>query len=110
MPRMKRKDKRALPRKGILITEKPGKGSKRQDYGYYSYNKPRKKQPMWREVRQNTFVPTGQLSVTIVTRGSNRDGRPKMPSSKRVRVWGIFVCCLALARRARVAPGPAVRR
>ncbi|WP_209715731.1 hypothetical protein [Marmoricola sp. OAE513] len=62
---------------GILIAEKPGKGSKRQDIRYrYPYEPPRKTQPMWREIRQNTFVPTGQLSITIVAKGSNRDGRP----------------------------------
>ncbi len=57
---------------GITIAEKAGKGGGRQDYS----QRCTKKAPRWREVRQYNFVPTGQLSITIVVIGTNRDGRP----------------------------------
>ena len=105
---------------GILIAEKPGKGSKRQEYQYrYPYQAPRKKQPMWREIRQNTFVPTGQLSITIVTTGSSRDGRPLIFNDGQRKVlesrlgevlWEIEVRALEDARSARRAEAAAAAK
>jgi hypothetical protein len=57
---------------GITIAEKGGKGGGRRDYSQHDM----KKAPRWLEVRQYNFVPTGQLSITIVALGTSRDGRP----------------------------------
>jgi hypothetical protein len=98
---------------GLLIAEAPGKGGQRHDYLR------RTKLPKWQEVRQNTFVPTGRLSVSLGARGTNRDGRPTLFSDgSRARLeerlpdvlWELEVRALEDARALRKAEHAAAEK